>query len=629
MQQYQVNDHQPLFSNSSVVKLPINSISDSTTRISGFSLSKRTVEAVRVAFHNHANHSPSGDMWKAIEAMSDTMEDMVEGRAKKAFYLSSLDPGVGKTTTLVQFLRVLMASPTHSQSSALICVSRIAEIRKMVEECDLNASEFAVFTSDESLNALGGRLRGDARVLFTTHQMVQKRLNGRPFVTTEEFHYRGRPRPLRVWDEAILPGEALTLDKDSLAALFRPLRPTLPELTERLEALHYQLSVAEDRGTIDVPNLSDAFGIDLNDLMRTLQDAPAVDQRAATTLWQLGGKTATVRHDGQGRRTMLDYRDLLPEDLAPLLVLDASGRVRNTYDGWETGRGNLIRLPAAPKSYRNLCIHVWNHAGGKSAFARDGKSLISGIASTVNSEPDEPFLIVHHKSTIDMNLPERLLDHVEGDRSRLSFIHWGDHAATNEFASIPNVILAGTLFYRPSLYEAVGRLSYATPSGTPFPQPTLDQIRLGEHSDVILQASCRGAIRACVGDSCPPTNLYIIASMRSGIRNALPRIFPDSRIIDWRPVETVLRGRAKEALNHIEKQLQERPGEIVSFSEVRQALRMTSAANFRNDIRRHERFVAALAERGIVEWGTGSRMTGFRKAIDLCEFDEVSETSTQ
>jgi hypothetical protein len=42
----------------------------------------------------------------------------------------------------------------------------------------------------------------------------------------------------------------------------------------------------------------------------------------------------------------------------------------------------------------------------------------------------------------------------------VSTLHWGAHDATNDYANVPNIILAGTLFLRPSYYEALGRLSH-------------------------------------------------------------------------------------------------------------------------------------------------------------------------
>ena len=99
------------------------------------------------------------------------------------------------------------------------------------------------------------------------------------------------------------------------------------------------------------------------------------------------------------------------------------------------------------------------------------------------------------------------------------FLHWGVHDATNLFAHVPNIILAGTLFLRPSDYEALGRLASAHPSSRGrYDEERTRQVTLGEHRHMILQALCRGAVRKSVGNGCPPTRAYIIASRTVGDR---------------------------------------------------------------------------------------------------------------
>ncbi len=101
-------------------------------------------------------------------------------------------------------------------------------------------------------------------------------------------------------------------------------------------------------------------------------------------------------HD-PGGNTALGYRGHLPADFFPVLILDASGRVRTTYRFWERDRGGLVMLPSATKRYDNLTIHVWNKAGGKSAFRSNAGDLVEGIAATINSKPGEEWLVILHK----------------------------------------------------------------------------------------------------------------------------------------------------------------------------------------------------------------------------------------
>jgi len=122
------------------------------------------------AFFSAQGHAPSAAMWKALGAVAETMETMAEGGCSPLIHVSSLDPGVGKTTTVICFLRALLASDTHSDVAALVCVRRKDQIEAIVREADLAAAGFAVLTADAELNRLGGALPTKARVLFTTQR---------------------------------------------------------------------------------------------------------------------------------------------------------------------------------------------------------------------------------------------------------------------------------------------------------------------------------------------------------------------------------------------------------------------------------------------------------------------------
>src|SRR6476646_2920637 len=110
---------------------------------------------------------------------------------------------------------------------------------------------------------------------------------------------------------------------------------------------------------------------------------------AATALITLNGRVARIRRENRNGPTMLTYRDTLPDDLAPLLVLDASARVRQTYRWMEQHRGSVVRLTPATKNYEPLTIHTWQTSGSKSGFGTNGDVLTKGIADTILTKPDE------------------------------------------------------------------------------------------------------------------------------------------------------------------------------------------------------------------------------------------------
>ena len=80
------------------------------------------------------------------------------------------------------------------------------------------------------------------------------------------------------------------------------------------------------------------------------------------------------------------------------------------------------------------------------------------------TRPDEAWLVVHHKKEgIDRDIEEEVRALLP-PTARVHFLTWGAHDATNEFAAVPNIVLAGTLFLRASQYEALGRLASGHPS---------------------------------------------------------------------------------------------------------------------------------------------------------------------
>jgi hypothetical protein len=590
------------------------------------SLSQQTMAGLIVEFDKYG-HKPSEKMWAALEAAAQNLQDQADGVAGESIYVSSLDPGVGKTQTLIHFLRVLVASPDHADVAVLVCVSRLEQVKAIVEAAGLSPSDFAVITSDSGLNDLGADDPTTARVLFTTHQMVLKRAGGGDFRDARDFHYRHEPREVRIWDEAILPGETLTVSRYQLSSLFEPLAYLFPALVRDLEALFERVKVANTGDQIELEDLSTKHRISAGAAIDALLARGYKNPTYVETLWKLFGRMVSVRHDGPSKATMLDYEETLPKGIAPMLVLDASARVRRTYDLWARDRGGMVCLPSAPKDYRNLRLHVWNRGGGKGAFRRHTEELIDAIASTILTKPNEEWLVFFHKGVVR----GEFADHVRAllpETAGVHFVNWGAHDATNAFAHVSNVILAGTLFYPESYYEALGRMAQGRPSSSgAFSEEELKRVCLGEHQNVVLQAVCRGAVRRCEGDQCPNTDAYIIARTETGIPSSLSRIFPGAVVVPWKPIKRALTGKVAEAITYLDRCFHGEPTAEVRPHVIMQHIGVSDRSNFRKTIRQHPDFIDALAERGIVEMPVGRGVVFVRGAALFADEEYSAEIS--
>lgn len=570
-------------------------------------LAEQTIRELKETFKLWG-HEPSAAQWNGLRDLANGLEAMTNGTAGHLYYLSSLDPGIGKTQTVVHFCRVLLATEAYKGVSVLICVGRLAEIESYVSDMGLAGDEYAVLVSDDpknaALNTMGNRDRNNARVLFTTQQMLEARAKRHgSFAGISEFWYDSKPRQVRLWDEACLPARPLTIDVTIIEGMTDEARRQSKPLHTILRGLIASIEKADNDAFVTIPDFEEC-GIDLNMALGIFSDEKRAVRDAVNDLFLLSGKTVVVKKQG-ANGTFVHYENSLPDDLKPVVVCDASGRVHSRYAHWSKGRGDLIRLQQAEKDYSNLTIHLWLRAGSKDAWKRSPDELLAGVIDAVNSKPDEPFLIVHHKFDgkrfrldVAAEITKRAIN-----PERLRFTHWGgdDCRATNEFKDFPNIVLAGTMFYPPSLYEAIGRLSRGLASNERLDREHRRQIEDGEHANLILQAVCRGAVRKSEGSGCAPCEVYLIASRQHGIAQMLEDgyIFPGAKIAEWEPVKKKLTGYLAEAVDYVIDWLQNSDEDELSLAAVRDGIAMADKDNFNKLVAKHPDFETTMDDYGI------------------------------
>lgn len=230
--------------------------------------------------------------------------------------------------------------------------------------------------------------------------------------------------------------------------------------------------------------------------------------------------------------------------------------------------------------------------------------LLAEVAAMINTKPTEPWLIVHHGKACGGQFEQRLRERLPKGCSNLSFLPWGQHQGTNNYADITNVILAGTTFYPESEYEGLSYLSADQLMTGEVPKRLVDDVRLGEHCHHILQALCRASVRGSDGPSCKTCNAYIIASKGSGIRKSLPDIFPGCRVKDWKPKHKRLRGKVLKAVAYLERAHRDHRSKVILFSDLMEYLAIPNKSNFNKTIRKHPDFKDALDRLGMQEVST-------------------------
>ena len=143
--------------------------------------------------------------------------------------------------------------------------------------------------------------------------------------------YLGRSRQVRVWDEAIVPSQIHTLSRFEIQRLLDGFsKAGYGAVAKALDEFSRDLSNADRTSLVQMPELE----IDREEAL-SLFDSEA-DERSeivVRTGWQ-STSCACRQHWQHG----VSDEDILPSDIAPMLILDASGQQRKTYELWYKGR---------------------------------------------------------------------------------------------------------------------------------------------------------------------------------------------------------------------------------------------------------------------------------------------------
>ncbi len=517
------------------------------------------IAGVDKRFAEIKNHKPSEEHKKGLQQIAKVIEAMacrmhehpdlqkVYPEFGRSFFVSFLPPGMGKTTTLIQSIKAISGMSAYDHVGFIIFLERYEEIEKVVAEMGLSEEDYAVTTSDQRMNAKGNQNKKSARVLFTTQAMLRSKAdNGQvKFEDMADFYYQGKPRQVRVWDEAVLPFMALTVERKKVMKLVDGLSRINRDLSNDIDQLQNTLAQKQDGDRITLPDIK-KYDIALDELrVRFFDDE---DKNNIEALYGLSGREARISKDQYGTTT-IQYVDTLPDDLAPMLILDASGQQRKTYEYWYKERKGLKFLYSPQKTYEGLTIHHWNEGAGKQTQGKGKYKLIAeGVAkSIVESVPaSEDVLVIHYKKSGFMpDMQAEIEKILRSDpkflrQGKVHYRHWGTHTATNDYSHIKHVILAGILQYNTAQYEAYGLGAKGQDVHKPLTEEEFEEVRLGEIAHHILQASCRGYVRNSEGEKCPDgCHLYVVFSTHKGTgtpQSLLTTVFPKAVVREWRPV---------------------------------------------------------------------------------------------
>lgn len=493
---------------------------------------------------------PDGDTTNGLSELVYHYSLGLRGLLKPSYYLSSLDPGAGKTESISSFIKAWKETGFEVKGSILICVNSRDQIESLIGRLDLSADDYSCLTSDEGINALGlGKgLIYKAPVLITTQQMVISRTTGRSFNAAKDFHFYDKPRTLRIWDETITLAQQLSITVAALHTAAGTLSRAQPSFANGLADFAARL-IKEDSGTsYQVPV---AVADEARAILTAVRgkDGPfraafvtEADQRTLDSLARAGGQSLRLGdYGGSASLKLIGSTKPLPVDFAPAIILDASGRVRGTYSHMEASGVPLVRLHASANDYSAVTIHLWRTASGMEALTDNKKNrmIFAEIAKAIETHPRDEWLIIGPKANdgldvlalIEASLPAPALA-----TAKLHYVHWGIHMATNAYKHIRRVIVVGSHHYGNAGYDALASAA-AGIARDPLNKVERKNLRVYEYKHNLLQALTRSNARNAKNGKAGECVAYVLTSKDIPVA-AILDTFPGINLAFWNePIE--------------------------------------------------------------------------------------------
>ncbi|MFC3173468.1 hypothetical protein ACFOD9_04305 [Novosphingobium bradum] len=199
-------------------------------------------------------------------------------------------------------------------------------------------------------------------------------------------------------------------------------------------------------------------------------------------------------------------------------------------------------LPAVAADYSHVTFNWWSKGANKTTLrgnAKDRAKIVGVIAATINSKPDEEWLVIHpmkqpgYEGQPGFCIESELIPMLTNP-APVNFLHWGLHLGRNDFRTIKNVVIVGSLHYGQTANEAL----YAAAVGklTNLDQRGVKLVGDGEFVHHVYQAACRSNVRNIKDGVAGAATIYLITADRAHRAPLIAKAMPGCIIIDWEPV---------------------------------------------------------------------------------------------
>lgn len=486
------------------------------------------------------------------------IQDALDGIINPGIYVSSIDCGLGKSLLVQRKLRQWKADSFPGLESFLVCLANFEEVDSYIAGIGLAKADYAVISASEEYNRYGlgvGRAK-EARILFISHEQFYCRVRERDcFSAVDTFHYDGKPRSCIIWDEAFHWSRPVSFPVDALAALPDALVGCGADIIEPLRALIRDSTKLVTGEWMAIPaNIRAVAG-------KALMMRPNLGQRhkgVLEGLMKLAGSRAFFKCY-RGEWSIVGAGLPLPNDLPPMIVLDASARLTDRYERMKGQGASVHILDPVTSRFANLTFQLIDRGAGKQTLqnADNRHECWTIVADLMNEKPGEEWLLGCDKSLFDgkdhlKGLPAELAPMLT-DEGSVSAVTWGRHFGSNEYRHIRNVIVMGAWDYKAPAYDAIELAKGGTLEGDEWGDTDARDM---EFAGNLFQMVCRSNVRNHVDGVCGEATVYLIMPASAKRRALIQKAFPGCRIQTYLPPSIPPRTRAQKIIAAFDKLFQ-------------------------------------------------------------------------
>jgi len=345
---------------------------------------------------------------------------------KRGRYGYPIPTGGGKTQAAACWAWAMAEiDPALSVTIATSRIESLGDIRNELIDLGVPSTSIGVLHSEKThatLTPIDIEAADQYPILLVTHARVQ----GGPKAFAQYSQYKGQKRSLTIYDESLVttshwsvPLRALVLGASGATALIQKLPGEMTEMGKvAYDYLAKVEAVATSRSSqwgapklLRVPDLPSGYDA------ATLQDGLFPEHRGLlSVVFDYAGQKARVL-EAQNQSGLVSFSVLIPDELEPMAVLDASLTVRLLPELAEEVKA-VENFPEDIITYENVTLHHLQERGGRGAIkelvddAPSLKAFAKEIARVIGTamDPDDAINVFTFKERDKTNYIQLLKD---------------------------------------------------------------------------------------------------------------------------------------------------------------------------------------------------------------------------